>query len=111
VQTLPIDLLDGDMVVAQVRAGGTGSVAYLLPGLQGSVRASYLALCAKELLARGWAVVGLNGRGCGMGRGLARLPSHAGDTLAPGTNSRTVLSANDLNPRRVSDRRNIARGC
>src|SRR6188474_2366860 len=59
VQTLPIDLQDGDMVVAQMRTTSAGPVVYLLPGLQGSVRASYLALCANELLARGCAVVAL----------------------------------------------------
>ncbi len=82
VETVPIDLGDGDFVVAQVRAGASGSVAYLVPGLQGSVSASYLRGCAQELITRGWAVVGLNGRGCGIGRGLARQPAHAGDTIA-----------------------------
>ena len=39
------------------------------------------------------------------------LPDPFGPTITetPGTNSSTVLSANDLNPRIVIERRNIAR--
>ena len=41
------------------------------------------------------------------------LPEPLGPTMTetPGMNSSTVLSANDLNPRIVSDRRNMWGGC
>ncbi len=80
VETVPLEVPGGDLVIAQVHGRGSGPVVYLLPGFEGSARAGYLRACARRFVAEGYAVVALNGRGCGIGAGLARVPFHAGVT-------------------------------
>lgn len=50
----------------------------LLHGLSGDVDSDYMRRAAQTLLARGHGVWAVNHRGCGDGRGLARLPYHSG---------------------------------
>lgn len=50
----------------------------LLHGLGGSSRSRYMVRLSRYLYSKGQRVVRMNLRGCGLGEGLARLPSHAG---------------------------------
>ncbi|MCG8584906.1 MAG: alpha/beta fold hydrolase [Pirellulales bacterium] len=57
-----------------------GRIAILMHGLAGCHQSRYMTRIAAKLSARGVRVFRMDHRGCGAGRGLARLPYHAGAT-------------------------------
>jgi predicted alpha/beta-fold hydrolase len=67
-----------DAGIVRARDGRSDLVVYLFHGLGGSSASGYVRRCAREVLAGGHAVVVFDHRGCGLGRGLARRPHHAG---------------------------------
>jgi predicted alpha/beta-fold hydrolase len=77
-----VTLADGDQVVLHDDCPASwpaaGPVAFLLPGLCGSHRSSYMVRAAAKLSDHGVRVFRMDPRGCGAGRGLSRRPYHAG---------------------------------
>lgn len=78
VETLPLEVGQGDLVLTQVRASAQGDVVYLLPGFGGNAATPLMRALGDALLQREYTLVVMHGRGAGLGRGLARLPYHAG---------------------------------
>ena len=62
------------------REGESELVVYLFHGLGGSSKSGYMRACARVLLEDGHTVAVFDHRGCGLGRGLATRPHHAGAT-------------------------------
>ncbi len=52
----------------------------LMHGLEGSSRSRYLVRLCRYLFGTGQRVIRVNSRGCGLGEGMARKPSHAGQS-------------------------------
>ena len=75
-----LDLGEGDLGVLRSREGTSELVVYLFHGLGGSSKSGYMRACARVLLEDGHTVVAFDHRGCGLGRGLAGRPHHAGAT-------------------------------
>lgn len=50
----------------------------LVHGLGGSAQSNYMVRLARKFYTRGYKVVRVNLRGCGSGKGLSKLPYHAG---------------------------------
>src|SRR5688572_3933249 len=53
-------------------------IVLMIHGLGGSYSSTYMCRMADRLTARGYCVFRMDMRGCGAGRGLARLPTHCG---------------------------------
>ena len=73
-------LEDGDTLTMRTLPGTTGVSVLLFHGLGGSVEGHYMRRTAARLQARGHALMMVNHRGAGEGRGLARQPYHSGAT-------------------------------
>jgi predicted alpha/beta-fold hydrolase len=77
-----VELPDGDRLALHddVPAGWSSRhpAALLVHGLAGCHRSGYMVRIAAKLAARGVRAFRLDLRGCGAGRGYARLPYHAG---------------------------------
>ena len=77
-----VPLPDGDKLACEVSTPSswrTGMLTvFTIHGLCGSHRSTYQVRLANKLFREGVRVVRINLRGCGSGRGLARLPYHAG---------------------------------
>lgn len=84
-----VKLPDGDMIALEIstpqRWQPHDPTVVMLHGLCGCHRSPYMQRLARKLLRYGVRAVRMNMRGCGSGRGLARLPYHSGrsaDVLA-----------------------------
>ena len=75
-----LDLGDGDHLALRLLPGSTGVSVILFHGLGGSVDGHYMRRLAALLHARGHAVLAVNHRGAGEGKGLAQEPYHSGST-------------------------------
>jgi uncharacterized protein len=75
---LNVDLGDGDTLTSTHYAGSSNFVVALFHGLSGSTESGYMRRTAFTAANMGHTVVAVNHRGCGSGRGLARLPHHSG---------------------------------
>lgn len=73
-----IPLADGDALCAFYRAGTTGILVSVFHGLSGDSNSDYVRLTAQVAQRAGHAVLCVNHRGCGAGRGLARGLYHSG---------------------------------
>ncbi len=76
-----IALPDGDRLVARwhpAQDPASDTVICLFHGLAGSSDSDYIHRSARVALSLGHAVLRMNHRGCGEGRGLAQLPYHSG---------------------------------
>ena len=70
-------LEDGDALVLQLRPGRTGVAVLLFHGLGGSVEAHYMKRAAALFSGQGHAVIKVDHRGAGHGRGLAQGTSES----------------------------------
>ncbi len=77
-QRVEVPLPDGDVLVGFVQPGTSGAVVYVFHGLAGSTDSTYMHRTSILAQKRGHTVILFNHRGCGEGRGLARLPYHSG---------------------------------
>ena len=77
-QTLTLE--DGDRLALRTLPGTSGISVLLFHGLAGSVDGHYMRRTAARLHAQGHALMLVNHRGAGEGRGLARNPYHSGAT-------------------------------
>lgn len=75
-----LDLGDGDRLALRYLEGTTGVSVILFHGLGGSVNGHYMRRASALLHARGHAVLAVNHRGAGEGKGLALEPYHSGST-------------------------------
>jgi len=75
-----LDLGDGDQLTLRHLPGTSGVSVLLFHGLGGSVEGHYMVRAAARCHARGHALLMVNHRGAGDGRGLARKPYHSGAT-------------------------------
>lgn len=73
-----VPLPDGDRLRVLHRPGASGTRVVLFHGLSGDSGSDYVRLAAAAAAARGHAVLAVNHRGCGPGRGLARGMYHSG---------------------------------
>ena len=71
---------DGDQLALRYLQGTTGVSVLLFHGLGGSADGHYMRRIAALLHARGHAVLAVNHRGAGEGKGLAQEPYHSGST-------------------------------
>ena len=79
---IKVQLEDGDQLLVRLslpKGWKNGQrIVVLIHGLAGSEESPYLIRMGEKLFKRGYAVVKVNLRGCGPGRGLARYPYHSG---------------------------------
>jgi predicted alpha/beta-fold hydrolase len=79
---LLISLEDGDQLCCEVSTPPSWQsdqkTVIMIHGLGGSHNSSYMIRISFKLYQAGYRVVRVNLRGCGSGRGLARLPYHGG---------------------------------
>ena len=75
-----LDLGDGDHLALRFLEGHTGVSVLLFHGLGGSVDGHYMLRLSALLHARGHAVLAVNHRGAGVGKGLAGKLYHSGST-------------------------------
>jgi predicted alpha/beta-fold hydrolase len=78
VRSVDIPLPDGDALRAFYRAGSSGVLVAIFHGLSGDSNSDYMRLTAQVAQTAGHAVLSVNHRGCGAGRGLARGLYHSG---------------------------------
>ena len=79
-----VELPGGDRLVALGRRGTSGVCVSLFHGLGGDANADYVRRIVARLRERGHSVLAVNHRGCGAGRGLARLGYHSGSAADVG---------------------------
>ena len=70
----------GDALALQTLPGRTGVVVHLFHGMSGSTEEHYMRRTASRLHARGHAILAMNHRGAGEGKGWAKDFYHAGST-------------------------------
>lgn len=79
-----IDVGDGDRLSCEVSIPCTwkedNKTIVLIHGLGGSHHSTYMVRMARKLYKKGNKVVRINLRGCGSGKGLSKLPYHAGNS-------------------------------
>ena len=75
---LPLD--DGDALALQVLEGSTGVSVLLFHGMAGSTEGHYMRRAAARFHALGHAVLAVNHRGAGAGKGWSRDFYHSGST-------------------------------
>ncbi|RYZ64274.1 MAG: thioesterase, partial [Proteobacteria bacterium] len=73
-----VQLPDGDRLVGSFIQGTSRTTVTLFHGLTGSSESTYMHRTARIARARGHSVLLMNHRGCGEGKGFARLPYHSG---------------------------------
>jgi len=83
-QALPHQVLldDGDKVVIHEdrpeQVAESQECVLMIHGLAGCHQSSYMCRMAERLVERGYRVFRMDMRGCGAGKGLAKLPTHTG---------------------------------
>ncbi len=77
-ERLSLVLADGDTLKVRLARGSSGRVIYLFHGLGGDADRDYMRRAAARFHGLGDAVIAVNHRGAGEGRGLARRPYHSG---------------------------------
>ncbi len=77
-----VDLSGGDRLACEMSTPTewqpTDPTVVMLHGLGGSHEAKYMIRMAKKTYDKGYRVIRVNLRGCGSGKGLSKLPYHAG---------------------------------
>jgi predicted alpha/beta-fold hydrolase len=79
-ESLRLILEDGDALSVNLLPGTSGVAVSLFHGLGGSVDGHYMRRAAARFHARGHAVMAVNHRGAGAGKGLAQGTYHSGAT-------------------------------
>ena len=75
---IDVSLPDGDRLTVLVHAGKRPVMVHLWHGLCGHAQSGYVLRATRWLTRAGYSVLRGNHRGCGAGRGKARLPYHSG---------------------------------
>ena len=75
-----LELPSGDALAIQTLAGTTGAVVHLFHGMAGSTEGHYMRRTASRFHDRGHAILAMNHRGAGDGKGWSRDFYHAGST-------------------------------
>jgi predicted alpha/beta-fold hydrolase len=75
-----LDLPSGDALALQTLDGTTGVAVHLFHGMGGSTEGHYMRRTAARLHERGHAILAMNNRGAGEGKGWSRDFYHAGST-------------------------------
>lgn len=75
-----LDLDDGDAMAVRALEGLTGVVVILFHGITGSTDENYMRRAAAQFHRSGHALMAVNHRGAGEGRGWARQSYHGGST-------------------------------
>lgn len=74
----PIRLPDGDILVTTHYKGSSPFLVVVFHGLNGTSESGYMNRTARLALKQNHSVLLVNHRGCGLGKGLAKLPYHSG---------------------------------
>lgn len=77
-ESVTVTLADGDQLQGTYYCGSKPVLVYFFHGLGGSTQADYMKRGVDLSLAKGFHVLAMNHRGCGLGRGLAKHPYHSG---------------------------------
>lgn len=79
-----VEIEEGDFLSCEVSTPldwkPTDSTLVLVHGLGGSHTSGYMIRLARKLYLKGHRIIRVNLRGCGSGKGLSKLPYHAGDS-------------------------------